>query len=100
MPVFGDFGVWGEAAMLVGVGALAGVEAEAGGVDIDATLSEWTGLFLATSGAGVVWMGWVRGLGCVGCGEVAVFCGGWSGGMSPGIELGRGAEDAPALGMV
>ena len=63
---FGDFGVCGELTC-VGVGAFAaGVEAEAGGVDIEAEPSRAAPFFFpgATAETGVV-AG--RGLGCVGC---------------------------------
>lgn len=37
--VLGDLGVWGELIVAVGVGAFAGVDAAAGGVDTGAPLS-------------------------------------------------------------
>lgn len=58
--VFGDFGVWGELATWLGVGGFAGVDADAGGVDVEAVPSAATADFLGTlagAGMGVVWTG-------------------------------------------
>ena len=64
----GDLGVWGESAARPGVGGFAGVDAEVGGVDEDATLSEATGSFFFRAGTGVACAACVLGLGCDSCG--------------------------------